>query len=106
MLLAHLSKLLIEKVLIAKAEFMQKLSADKTAMRAIGIVFLVTFIFSSQAVSLARAPDPEDLKKLKIQKFSPSVKAPEFALKDLEGKEVSLDMYRGKPLMLYFWATW
>ena len=85
---------------------MQKLSADKTAMRAIGIVFLVTFIFSSQAVSLARAPDPEDLKKLKIQKFSPPIKAPEFALKDLEGKEVSLDMYRGKPLMLYFWATW
>ena len=75
-------------------------------MRAIGIVFLVTFIFSSQGVSLARAPDPEDLKKLKIQKFSPPVKAPEFALEDLEGKEVSLDMYRGKPLMLYFWATW
>ncbi len=75
-------------------------------MRAIGIVFLVTFIFSSQAVSLAGAPDPEDLKKLKILSFSPQDKAPEFTLKDLEGKEVSLDLYRGKPLILYFWATW
>ena len=75
-------------------------------MRAIGIVILVTFIFSSQAVALARAPNPEDLKKLKIQRFSPPEKAPEFTLKNLEGKEVSLAMYRGNPLMLYFWATW
>jgi len=34
MLLAHLSKLLIEKVLIAKAEFMQKLSAERAVYQA------------------------------------------------------------------------
>lgn len=75
-------------------------------MRAFGIVFLFAFIISSEAPSLAGAPDPEDLKKLKFLSFSPQDKAPEFTLKDLEGKEVSLDLYRGKPLMLYFWATW
>ncbi len=75
-------------------------------MRALGIVFLFLFMFNTQAVSLAGVPDPEDLKKLKILGYSPQDKAPEFTLKDLDGKEVSLDLYRGKPLMLFFWATW
>ncbi len=32
--------------------------------------------------------------------------APEFELLDLEGKTVSLSDYKGKPVMLNFWATW
>ena len=32
--------------------------------------------------------------------------APSFRLRDLGGAEVSLDQYRGKIVMLDFWATW
>lgn len=32
--------------------------------------------------------------------------APEFTLKNLEGKEVKLGDYKGKKVMLNFWATW
>jgi len=32
--------------------------------------------------------------------------APEFALRDLEGNEVRLSDYRGRTLLLTFWATW
>ena len=32
--------------------------------------------------------------------------APNFTLKDLDGKEVSLEDYRGKIVLLNFWATW
>lgn len=32
--------------------------------------------------------------------------APDFKLKDLDGKEVSLSDYRGKIVLLNFWATW
>jgi thiol-disulfide isomerase/thioredoxin len=32
--------------------------------------------------------------------------APDFALEDLEGKKVSLASYRGKTIMINFWATW
>ena len=75
-------------------------------MKAVGMVFIIAFILISQAASFAGTPDPKDLKKLKLLTFSPPDKAPEFTLKNLEGRDVSLDMYRGKPLILYFWATW
>jgi len=32
--------------------------------------------------------------------------APEFALQDLTGKKVSLSSYKGKALLINFWATW
>ena len=32
--------------------------------------------------------------------------APEFKVKDLKGKEISLEKYRGKVVLLDFWATW
>jgi thiol-disulfide isomerase/thioredoxin len=32
--------------------------------------------------------------------------APEFALQDLQGKQVSLDQYKGQIVILDFWATW
>lgn len=32
--------------------------------------------------------------------------APAFKLPDLDGKEVSLDQYKGQVVMLDFWATW
>ena len=32
--------------------------------------------------------------------------APDFQLNDLAGKPVSLKDFRGKPVLLNFWATW
>jgi len=32
--------------------------------------------------------------------------APDWTLNDAEGNPVSLSDYRGKPLILHFWATW
>ena len=31
---------------------------------------------------------------------------PAFTLESLDGKKVSLSDYRGKPVFLYFWASW
>ncbi|MCP6726223.1 TlpA family protein disulfide reductase, partial [Klebsiella pneumoniae] len=32
--------------------------------------------------------------------------APAFKAKDLDGKEIILDAYKGKVVLLNFWATW
>ena len=32
--------------------------------------------------------------------------APDFSLNDLNGQRVTLSRYRGKPVMLNFWASW
>jgi peroxiredoxin len=32
--------------------------------------------------------------------------APDFTLADIDGKSVSLSDYRGKPVLINFWATW
>ena len=35
-----------------------------------------------------------------------AVPAPDFSLKDLQGNSLSLSSYKGKVLVLNFWATW
>ncbi len=33
-------------------------------------------------------------------------KAPDFMLTTVEGEQVSLDSFSGRPLLLYFYTTW
>jgi peroxiredoxin len=47
------------------------------------------------------APKRSSLKPEKDRKF-----APDFSLKDADGKVVRLSDYRGKAVLLNFWATW
>ena len=49
----------------------------------------------------AKAQALEDLAKTMV-----SNPAPKFALKDWEGKEVSLESLKGKVIVVDFWATW
>lgn len=37
---------------------------------------------------------------------NPGSAAPQFTLKDINGKEVSLSSFKGKVIILDFWATW
>ena len=36
----------------------------------------------------------------------PKVYAPDFTMEDADGNAVSLSDFRGKPVVLNFWATW
>jgi peroxiredoxin len=40
------------------------------------------------------------------QRRMPSGAAPELSGDDLHGQKLSLAAYRGKPVLLHFWATW
>jgi len=48
----------------------------------------------------------ESLLKANLLKTEQNTAAKSFRLKDLNGKEVSLEDYKGKVLILNFWATW
>ncbi len=43
-----------------------------------------------------------------VSKIAPEIaaEAPDFALRDLRGNEVRLSEYRGRTVLLTFWATW
>ncbi len=47
-----------------------------------------------------------DFAALKVPPYEPPKAAPEFSLPDLDGKTVRLEDFRGKTLLLFFWATW
>jgi hypothetical protein len=64
------------------------------------------------ALPLAPSPttaDTSDAELWRAVGVSPAatpVKAPAFTLRALTGHAVSLDQFRGRVVMLYFWATW
>jgi len=41
-----------------------------------------------------------------VKPVGPGLKAPDFTLRDISGKTVSLKDFKGKLILLNFWATW
>ena len=55
----------------------------------------------------AQNPQPEDEDLLYGQELlKPGTPAPDFTLHDIHGKPVSLSDFKGKKVVLVFWATW
>lgn len=50
--------------------------------------------------------NPNNISANEIIKENVKIKATDFKLKDLSGKEVSLSDYKGKKIFLNFWASW
>ena len=41
-----------------------------------------------------------------VQRSQEKKEAPAFSLKGLDGKQASLSDFKGKPVLIVFWATW
>jgi peroxiredoxin len=62
------------------------------------IVFVV--IFAAFIFLTAEAPSPWDIDGMVGKK------APNFTLRDLNGRNVALSSFRGRAVLINFWATW
>jgi cytochrome c biogenesis protein CcmG/thiol:disulfide interchange protein DsbE len=61
-----------------------------------------------QVVRAASPSQPECLScdSFGIQRSQEKKEAPVFSLKGWDGKQVSLSDFKGKPVLIFFWATW
>ena len=50
--------------------------------------------------------EEDHLAQYGVIKFDQKLDAPEFSLSDLAGKKRSLSEFKGKFIMMNFWATW
>ena len=68
----------------------------------------IIFIPCLQVVRAASPSHPEcpPCECFGLQRPLERKEAPAFLLKGLDGKEVSLSDFKGKPVFIVFWATW
>ncbi len=64
----------------------------------VGLVLVTPLLI---VLALSFRSDPRNIESPLIGK-----PAPGFALADLDGRVVNLEMLRGKPVVINFWATW
>src|SRR6185369_944987 len=65
------------------------------------LLTLLTSCKKQDEESVVAPPPPIPLKPI-----GKSAAAPDFSLVDMQGKPISLKSYRGKVVVLNFWATW
>ena len=72
-------------------------------------VLILLAIFGTMAILGAGAivnSDEDLMAAAGVTKFKEGISAPTFTIKDLAGKSVKLEDFRGKVVLLNFWATW
>ena len=64
-------------------------------------------VFAALALLLpVMAAGAPDFAALSIQRYDAPKAAPAFTLPDLDGRKVQLADYKGKVVLLFYWATW
>ncbi len=86
------------------------------------LLFLMTLMYSCQKEQKERVDGTSEkvlpgeaktsdrvaelLASVDMRHFTDPVKAPDFELNSGEGEKINLSSYRGKVVLLSFWATW
>jgi peroxiredoxin len=72
---------------------------------ALALLLALVDVVTAAQQTAAQAPAQPTIRAA-LQPVSERKPAPEFALKDSRGRTIPLKNYRGKVVMLDFWATW
>ncbi|TNF52349.1 TlpA family protein disulfide reductase [bacterium] len=74
-------------------------------MKKITMMYLIIPVFLTITFAVAVHVQAERFSPWKVEQLI-GKKAPAFSVKDLSDKRVSFSSYKGKPILLNFWATW
>jgi len=67
--------------------------------------FLIPFLQAGRAASPSPSEGPS-CNSFGVQRFQDKKEAPAFTLNGLDGKRINLSDFKGKPVLVTFWATW
>jgi len=73
------------------------------------VLWIVTFfppVLQMGRAASSSQPDTPSCQSFGIQRFQEKKEAPAFSLMGLDGKPISLSDFKGKPVLITFWATW
>ena len=70
-------------------------------IRRIGIIGMALALLTVGGAGAA-----PDFAALQVQPYQPPKPAPAFSLPSIDGRTVRLEDFRGKVVLLFFWATW
>jgi len=71
-----------------------------------GIAILLIPFLEVGMVASPSQPEYPSCNSFGVQKFQEKKAAPDFSLKALDGKQIALSDFKGKPVLIIFWATW
>jgi len=75
-------------------------------MKTIKLLQLFIIALLACATGLNAAPSEDLFEKMGIVRPHEEKPAPDFSLHTLDGQPVKLSQFKGKPVLLNFWATW
>ena len=70
------------------------------------VFFLIPAVHEVHAAITITSTSSPSVPSFGIQRFNEKKAASPFSLKTLNGGQVSLGDFKGKPVMLFFWVTW
>jgi len=72
----------------------------------IGMTIMLTPCLQVVRAASPSQPECPSCSSFGVQRPQEKKEAPAFSLKGLDGKQVSLSDFKGKPVFIVFWATW
>ena len=70
------------------------------------LIFILAALLLPSLLPAAEKIRAEELEKVGLYALKEGTRSIDFVLKDLNGKEISLSSFKGKVVLLNFWATW